>query len=147
VFICTGYVNQHVMAIDPSGRGDITKTHVKWTLKKHAPNTPTPLAIGNELYIISDQGTMSCLDAKTGTVHWAERLKGKAFSSSPIAADGKIYITSEDGIGSVIAADKTKLDVLHLNDMKEKTFATFVPANGALYLRTESTLFKFVEKK
>jgi outer membrane protein assembly factor BamB len=90
---------------------------------------------------------MSCYDAKTGKVHWAERLRGKAFSASPIYSDGKIYITSEDGIGQVIAADKTKLEILQINDMKEKTFATLVPDNGALYLRTESALFKFVDKK
>jgi outer membrane protein assembly factor BamB len=147
VFICTGYVTQHVMAIDPSGTGDVTSTHVKWTSRKFAPNTPTPLLVGTELYTISDQGTMSCYDAKTGKVHWAERLRGKAFSASPIYSDGKIYITSEDGIGQVIAADKTKLEILQINDMKEKTFATLVPDNGALYLRTESALFKFVDKK
>jgi len=147
LFICTGYVTQHLMAIDPEGSGDITKTNVKWVARKFVPNTPTPLIVGEELYTIADQGTMSCLDAKTGKVHWAERLKGKAFSASPILSDGKIYITSEDGIGSVIAADKTKLDVIQTNDMKEKTFASIVPANGAIYLRTETTLFKFADKK
>jgi len=146
VVVCTGYVNQHVIAIDPEGTGDISKTNIKWMYKKFAPNTPTPLVVGHDLYTISDQGTMSCLEAKTGEVRWSERLRGRAYSASPILADGKIYVTSEDGIGLVIAADPQKLDVVAENAMKEKTFATFVPAAGALYLRTESTLYKFEQK-
>jgi outer membrane protein assembly factor BamB len=146
VFVATGYVNQHMIAIDPSGTGDLTDK-VAWKTSKFAPNTPTPLAVGDELYMLSDQGTLSCLDAKTGTVHWSERIKGGAFSSSPILADGLIYITSESGVGQVVKANKAKLEVVSESDMKEKTFASFVPSGGALYLRTETALFKFESKK
>lgn len=146
VFISTGYVNQHLIAIKPEGTGDITK-NVVWSMAKNAPNTPTPLLVGDELYVLADNGILSCVDAKTGKVHWFERLKGKGFSSSPILANGNVFVTSEDGVGTVFAANKSKYDEVSTSDMKEKTFATFLPDAGALYLRTESKLFKFVEKK
>ena len=142
VFISSGYVNQHLLAIKPEGTGEIA-----WSTNKFAPNTPTPLIVGDELYMVSDGGIMSCLDAKTGTSHWTGRVKGGAFSSSPILANGKIYLTSETGVGSVINPNKKELEVVGESEMKEKTFATILPANGALYLRTETALFKFEEKK
>lgn len=147
VVISTGYMTQHLIAVDPGGSGDVTDSHVKWTYKKHAPNTPTPLAVGDELYSVSDAGVMSCLDAKTGKVHWEEKLKGRGFSSSPVLINGKIYVTSEDGVGSVVTPNKKELDVEDGGEMREKTFATFVPADGALYLRTETKLYKFTVKK
>lgn len=147
VIISTGYTNQHLIAVDPSGKGDVTATHIKWQYKKHAPNTPTPLVVGDELYSVSDSGVMSCLDAKSGKVHWEEKLKGKGFSASPVLMNDKIYISSEDGKGSVVTPSTSGLDVEDGGDMKEKTFATFVPSDGALYLRTETKLFKFVAKK
>ena len=147
VVISSGYINQHLVAIDPSGSGDVTGSHIKWTYRKHAPNTPTPLIVGDELYSVSDSGVMVCLDVKTGKVYWEERLKGDGHSSSPILVNKNIYVTSENGTGLVIEPSKTELKILHENTMKEKTFATIVPADGALYLRTESAIFKFAEKK
>ena len=88
-----------------------------------------------------------CLDVKTGKVYWEERLKGDGHSSSPILVNKNIYVTSENGTGLVIEPSKTELKILHENTMKERTFATIVPADGALYLRTESAIFKFAEKK
>lgn len=146
LYVCTGYMNQHLVAFPPDGTGDITDK-VVWKTPKHAPNTPTPLLIGTELYSIADDGFFTCYDAKTGTVHWCERLAGKAYSASPIAAGGKIYVTSEEGVGQVIAADKKEFNVLGKFDLKEKTFATFVPVDGAIYVRTETQLYKFVGKK
>jgi len=147
VVISSGYVNQHLVAIDPTGSGDVTATHIKWTYRKNAPNTPTPLVVGNELYSISDSGVMVCLEMKTGKVYWEERLKGGGYSSSPVLVNGKIHCTSENGTGTVIEPSKTELKIIQENSMKERTFATIVPDDGALYIRTESQLFKFREKK
>lgn len=142
VYICTGYVNQHLIAFKPEGTGDITR-NIVWQTKRNAANTPTPLIVGDELYMIADNGFMTCFDAKTGKVHWSERLAGNAYSASPIYADGNIYITSEAGVGQVIAAGKNFREVAGPFDLQEKTFATFVPSDGALYIRTESQLYKF----
>ena len=146
VIFTTGYDSPRMLAVKPSGTGDITG-NIAWQMAKGAPNTPTPIIVGDELYMLSDQGMLSCLDAKTGAVHWSERIKGGAFSSSPICADGLLYFTSETGVGQVVKPDKAKLDVVGESDMKAKTYATPLPADGALYLRTESALFKFAAAK
>src|SRR5262249_3128497 len=90
VFIGNGYEAPTVMAIRPDGRGDVTDTHVAWTIRKNAPHTPSLLLMGDELYMVSDHGTASCVDAKTGKVHWQEQLE-RHYSASPLAAGGKIY--------------------------------------------------------
>jgi outer membrane protein assembly factor BamB len=141
VFVCTGYVTAHLIAIDPAGTGDLTK-NVKWQARRNAANTPTPLVVGEELYMLSDQGFLTCYDAKTGQVHWSERVAGRAYSASPIYADGKLYLTSEDGVGQVVAAGK-QFKEISKSEMKEKTFATFAAVDGALYVRTETTLYRF----
>jgi len=130
-----------VNAIKLGGSGDITATHTAWTLARGAPNTPSPLLVGDELYLISDRGQFSCVDAKTGTVVWDDKLKGN-YSASPIYANGNIYLTSEEGKGTLIKAGRKK-DVLGEFDLKEKTFASFAAADGALYVRTETQLYKF----
>jgi len=144
LFISTGYVNQHILAFPPTGSGDLTDKIV-WQTNRNVPNTPTPMVVGDELYLISDQGMFSCLDAKTGKVHFAERLAGRGYSASPILFDGKLFITSEDGIGQVMAVGK-EFKQLARNDLNERTFATFVPVDGALFVRTESSLYRFEGK-
>src|SRR5438132_4236385 len=106
LFISTAFDNPEVMAIRPEGQGDITDTHVAWTLTKGAPKTPSMLLVGDELYFVSDGGIASCVDAKTGQVHWAERVGGN-YSASPLLADGRIYLQNDEGIGVVLAPRKT----------------------------------------
>ena len=145
VYVCTGYTNQHLIAFPPDGTGDITD-QIVWQTRRDVANTPTPILVGDELYMLSDRAVLTCLDAKTGNVHWSERLAGNAYSASPIYADGRLYVTSEQGIGQIIAAGTTFKELAGPFDLDEKTFATFVPADGALYLRTESQLYKFASK-
>jgi outer membrane protein assembly factor BamB len=146
VFLQTGYTTQHLMAVDPTGTGDVTGK-ITWKTRKDAPNTPTPLAVGTELYSVSDSGVMTCYDAKTGKVHWSERLAGKGYSSSPVLINDCVYITAEDGVGQVIKAQTGGFEEVAKSRMNEKTFATFVPSEGHLYLRTETQLFRFDAKR
>src|SRR5262249_14077340 len=76
VFVNTGYESPTFLAIRPDGEGDITQRHVVWRTRQNAPHTPSPLLVGDELYLVSDDGVASCLNAKTGKVHWKERLGG-----------------------------------------------------------------------
>jgi outer membrane protein assembly factor BamB len=122
----------------------VTTTNAAWTLDKGAPHTASPLLVGDELYVVSDRGQFSCVDAKKGTVIWDDKFRGN-YSASPIDAGGNIYLTSEEGKGTLIKAGRKK-DVLGEFDMKEKTFASFAAADGALYVRTESRLFKFARR-
>jgi outer membrane protein assembly factor BamB len=144
VFLSTGYDRPEVRAIKLGGQGDVTRENGVWVEKKGGPNTPSMILDGNELYMVSDAGLMTCLDAKTGQQIWQERLKGQ-YSASPILADGKIYLTSETGQGTVVEASR-KFNKLTESDLGEKTFASFAAAGGALYVRTESQLYKFVAR-
>lgn len=141
VFFSTSFDSPKVSAIKLGGSGDVTATHTAWTLARGAPNTPSPLLVGDELYLVSDRGQFSCVDAKTGTVVWDDKLKGN-YSASPICANGNIYLTSEEGKGTLVKAGRKK-DILGEFDLKEKTFASFAAADGALYVRTETQLYKF----
>jgi outer membrane protein assembly factor BamB len=145
VYVGTGYDRPTLIAIRPDGKGDVTETHVAWRMTRNAPHTPSPLLVGDELYVVSDRnGIASCLDAKTGNVHWAERLGGD-FSASPLWADGKIYFQNEAGVGFVVKAG-TKYELLAKNDMKERTLASYAAADGALFLRTEKHLYRIGER-
>ncbi len=144
VFISTSYNNPVVMAIKVDGTGDVTKSHVVWSTKKGGPHTPSLLLVGAELYMVSDGGLASCLDARTGKVHWSERVDG-AYSASPFYADGKIYLQSEQGVTTVLRAGTT-YEVLATSKLGEKTFACYAVADGAIYLRTESKLYRIQAK-
>lgn len=140
LFIATGFDQPTVIAVRPDGKGDVTDTHVAWTLKKGAPNTPSLLLVGEELYMVSDGGIASCVDAKTGRVHWQERIGGN-YSASPIHAGGRIYFQNEEGAGVVLKAGRT-FEKLASNDLGERTLASYAASENALFIRTDKHLFK-----
>ena len=146
LFFGTGYDRPVVYAIRSGGtaRGDLTDTHVAWTLTKGAPNTPSLLLVGDELYFVSDAGIASCVDAKTGTVHWSERLGGN-FSASPIHADGKLWFQNEEGVGYVVKPGKT-FELLAKNDLGQRTLASYAVTDGALFIRGATDLFRIQAK-
>jgi len=139
LFLSTGYDRPQLLALRTGGAGDVTDSHVAWTLAKGAPHTPSPLLVGDELYVVSDLGIAHCLDARTGKVHWQERLEG-SYSTSPLHANGKIYFQTEDGVTYVVRAGK-KFELLAENRLGEQTLASFAAADGAMYLRTEGNLY------
>ncbi len=141
VFLSTGFDAPKMMAIRPDGTGDVTDTHVAWTSNKNAPNSPSPLLLGDELYTVSDAGILTCRDAKTGAEHWHERIGGH-YSASPIAADGKLYFLSEEGVGVVVRADRDKFRLVAKNPMNEKTLASYGVLDGDLLIRTETSLYR-----
>jgi outer membrane protein assembly factor BamB len=139
IFLSTGYDSPVLLAVKLDGSHEIA-----WSQKKGAPHTPSLLLVGDELYSLSDRGLLTCLDAVSGKVHWSERVPG-AYSASAICANGKIYITNETGGGMVVVAG-AEFKELARSDLKEKTFATFVPVAGALFVRTETQLYRFQKK-
>ena len=144
VYICTGYNSPTLVAIKPDGKGDVTKTHVAFTVKKNVPHNPSVLVVGDAIYMVSDAGVLSCLDAKTGVERWNERVE-KAYSSSPMYANGLIYILSEDGTTTVFKPGDT-YDEVAKNKLNEKTQASYGVDGSALLLRTEKALYR-IEKK
>jgi outer membrane protein assembly factor BamB len=141
VYVCSGFGSQRIWAISPDGKGDVTKTHLKWQRVRSVPLNASPLIAGEELYTVSDEGIASCLDAKSGEEKWQKRLEGH-FSASPLYAAGKIYFTSEDGETFVIEAGKKEGEILGRCPLGERTLASFAVSGGAIFIRTEKGLWR-----
>jgi outer membrane protein assembly factor BamB len=140
IFLSNSTDSPHLMAIRPDGKGDVTSTHVAWTQTKAVPLTSSPLLAGDELYMISDAGVATCMDPKTGQVHWRERIGGN-HSASPLYADGKVYFQNEEGVGTIIKAGK-KFEVITRNRIGERVLASYAVADGALFIRAEKHIYR-----
>jgi outer membrane protein assembly factor BamB len=140
IYITTGFFDVEVLAVRPDGRGDVTRSNIVWRLDRGAPYTPSPIVVGNELYVVSDLGVATCVDARTGRIHWQQRLNGN-FSASPIFADGRIYFLSEEGVATVIAPG-TSYRQLARNELNDTTYASIAVSDGALFIRGASHLYK-----
>ncbi|MEO1996022.1 MAG: PQQ-binding-like beta-propeller repeat protein [Planctomycetaceae bacterium] len=143
IFISTGYDRPTLLAIKSDGQGDVTDTHVDWQTQRGAPLTPSMLVVGQELYLVSDRGVASCLDAQSGQVHWTKRLGGN-YSASPLFADDKIYFQSEAGQTTVIRPGTTYQELAR-NEIPGRTLASFGVSGNALLLRTDTHLLKIQE--
>lgn len=144
VFVSSGYNNPVLYAIKPDGEGDVTTTHVAWKMEKGAPLNPSPLAVGERLYVVNDGGVLSCLDSKTGKELWKSRVPGN-YSASFVYAEGRIYIQNETGITTVFAPGD-KFEKLATNELEGRTLATLSPSDGAIYLRTDTHLYRIEQK-
>jgi outer membrane protein assembly factor BamB len=140
VYIATGFQEPSLIAVRPDGTRDVTRTHVAWTLRRSAPHTPSPLAVGDELYVVSDIGIATCLDGRTGETLWRERLGGN-YSASPVFADGRIYFLSEEGVATVLAPGKT-FEKLATNTLDGATLASMAVADRSIFIRTDSALYR-----
>jgi len=127
-------------ALRPGGKGDVSKSHLVWQ-NPNGPDVPTPVTDGKYLYITNDRGIVWCLDAKTGAeVYGGKRIKAAIYSSSPVLADGKLYVTNEDGLVTVVKAGP-QFEVLAENDMKDYTLSSPAVSDGQLFIRTAGYLY------
>jgi outer membrane protein assembly factor BamB len=127
-------------AFKAGGRGDITETHRLWTFQ-NGPDVPTPVTDGKYFYVADDRGVMHCLNAKTGEKIWGpQRIKSGTYSSSPILADGKLYVTSEDGLTTVLQAGP-EFKVLAENSLDDYTLSTPAISDGQIFIRTAQNLY------
>lgn len=132
-----------VTGIKLGGSGDVTKSHVVWTKQGAGTDVPTPVANGQRAYVCTDKGELTCLDVQTGKVLWSGQTEKNrfAFSASPILADGKVYLTREDGKVFVIA-DGSEFKVLAGNELDGETcVATPVFIDGQILIRTLNHLY------
>jgi outer membrane protein assembly factor BamB len=133
--------NRPMLALRPGGTGDVTTSHKAWSFD-FGPDVPTPISDGKLLYVVRDNGVVHALAVKTGAVVWGpERLKTGAYSASPVLADGKLYVTSEnEGLTTVFAAGP-KLEVLAENALDDYCLASPAVSNGQIFIRTDKFLW------
>lgn len=133
-----------LMAIKLGGSGDMTTTALKWKYLRPVPQVPSTVLYQGVLYMVNDSGILISFDPATGNVIKQGRLKGAIdkYFASPIGADGKIWLVSQDGTVSVITA-RGDWEVLQVNALDDEVFATPVPADGELFIRTRSALYNF----
>ena len=139
-FVSSGYDTPVFYALPLDGTGELGDDRVAWKTSKGVPRNASPLLVGDELYMVSDNGVISCLDARSGAVHWQERLGGDC-TASPLHADGRIYITDENGVTKVIAPGKT-FQELATNELPGRTLASLATADGAIFLRTDTAIYR-----
>jgi outer membrane protein assembly factor BamB len=140
VYISTCFTSPTMLAVRYGGRGELSDSHIVWRNDRQAPKMPSPLLIGNELYLVSDQGVATCLDARTGEEHWAKRLGGN-FSASPLYADGRIYFCNRDGATLVIAPGR-EFKLLAENHLEGGFYASPAVVERSLVLRTDQALYR-----
>jgi outer membrane protein assembly factor BamB len=146
-----GYLKRgknRLVAVKSGGTGDITTSHIAWEKTKGLPYVPSPLLYRGTLFIIKDGGLASCFEAATGAaLYEQQRLEIPGpFYASPVAADGRIYLVNLDGKAATLAAGP-KPEVLWRADFHERISATPAIVDDTLYVRTETKLFAFKERK
>lgn len=131
------------LAIRPGGSGDVTETHIAWQTPRGSPFIPSPLVYGDYLYLVNDMTSVAtCLEARTGKPVWQGRLgvaTREGFSASPLAVDGKVFITNDEGETFVLAAGP-EFNLLRVNRLNEQTLATPALVDGKWYFRTAGHL-------
>jgi len=139
LIFATSGKNGPVLAVRPGGSGDVTRTHVAWRHSSGGPYVCSPVLYRHHLYVVTEQGILSCFEARTGQRRYRERLAGK-FTGSPVAGDGKVYLTNEDGTTFVVKAG-ARIEVLARNSMKEYCLTSPGLVDGQILLRTEKHLY------
>jgi outer membrane protein assembly factor BamB len=155
IFVTSGYRPvQPIYAIRPGATGDISlkdgkdsSDFIAWSKQRGGPYMPTPIVYGELLYTLSNNGVVTAYNAKTGERVYQQRLadRGGAFTASPVAADGKLYMASEDGEVFVVRAG-AKHELLSVNPMGEVMMATPAVSDGVVYIRGVEHLFAVAEK-
>ena len=131
------------LAIKPGGSGDVTRTHLAWESPRGSPFVPSPILYGEQLYMVNDMASIvTSLAAQSGKVLWQGRLgvaQREGFSSSPVAVDGKVFFTNDEGETFVLRAGAT-FEILHVNRIGEATLASPALVDGRWYIRTNRNL-------
>jgi outer membrane protein assembly factor BamB len=137
--ITGGFPTLHILGIRPDGQGNVTSTHVLWHERKSPAYVPSPIAAGKHFFLVSDEGTASCLEAKTGTRMWQERL-GRHHRPSPVSAGGNLYFLDDDGQTFVVKADP-KFELVAKNALGEGCFASPAISRGQIFIRGLKNLY------
>lgn len=130
-----------LLGVRPDGTGDVTDTHVVWSWTRQTPTRPSQLVIGDHLYMVNDQGIVTCLDVRTGAPAWTHRMGGR-HSASPIHAGGRIWLFDEDGVSRVIEANPDQFRLVAENPLDAGCMASPAVRDKALIVRTKTHLYR-----
>ena len=147
LFYVVGSIRQDhfcVYAVRP-GDGQLKPDEIVWKYSKSVPHVPSPILVGREIYFVHDGGVATCLDALTGQPLWQERLGGN-HDASPIEIRNRLYFLNREGKATVLTAGR-KFDVLATNQLEGTFKASPAVADGALFLRNESHLYRIESTK
>jgi outer membrane protein assembly factor BamB len=140
VFVCTGYNRPSLLAIDPTGTGDVTTTHLKWKSDANVPHTPSLLASGGKIFMVSDKGIASGVESATGKEIWKERIGGN-FSASPLLVGDRMYMLSEEGDATILQIGDTPTE-LAKNKLTERCLASPAIVGNDLLIRSANALYR-----
>jgi len=140
VYVATGFQQPTLLAVRADGTGDVTQSHIAWTMTRAAPLTPSPILVGEELYTVSDIGIANCVDAKTGDILWQQRLGGN-YSASPVFADGRIYFLSEEGVTTVVEPGRA-FRQLATSALDGFTLASMAVSEESFFIRSHTHLYR-----
>ncbi len=145
VFFNTGIQrpSPELWAVRPTGSGNVTESHLVWKILEHVPNESSPIIRNGLIYMVSDQGKLSCIDAKTGQLIWEEKLKGQ-FGASPVYAASRIYFSNKKGETTVISEGK-EFSVLSSNVLNEGFLASPAIKGNSFIMRTKTHLYRIRE--
>ncbi|MFN7924702.1 MAG: PQQ-binding-like beta-propeller repeat protein [Bryobacteraceae bacterium] len=137
-----------LLAVKPEGRGDLTGKAALWQFQRNIPDVPSPVLYQGTLYMVQNGGILTALDPATGATRKQGRLTGALgdYYASPVAADGKIFASNQEGKIAVVKA-ANEWEVLTVNDMGEDCFATPAIVDGDIYVRTSKSLYRFGGKR
>ncbi len=140
VYCCTGYWTPALLAVRPDGHGDVTESHVEFTVRRSVPHSPSPLLVKDRLLMVNDLGVLTCLDASRGTEIWRQRLSG-SFSASPTLADDKIFLLNESGAIYIVAPGEP-YQLIATNYLDGRTLASPAFVGHAIFLRTDTHVYR-----
>ncbi len=139
LFMTCGYPDRHMLAIDPTGTGNVTETHIRWRTKKHCAYVPSPAALNGHFYVVADSGRASAFDAETGERLWLEKL-GREHSASLITANGRVHFLANSGTMTVVESGR-EFNVYAKNELGEETRASPAIAQGQWFIRGVEHLY------
>jgi outer membrane protein assembly factor BamB len=140
VFVCTGYMAPKLLAIDPTGTGDVTETHVRWKYATGVPNTPSLVPVDNQIVMVSDGGVASGVDVVSGKQIWKKRLGGN-YSASPLAIGDQVYFQSESGEAVVMRIGEEATETGRAQ-LPGRIFASYAMVDRDWIIRTERGLYR-----
>ena len=140
VYLTTGFYGPLLLAIRPDGEGDVTATHIAWQVNRGVPLISSPLLDGERIYIVSDNGIASCINALDGRELWRQRLRG-TYAASPVLADGRVYFLNETGETTIVQSADQYVEAAS-NRVNGNTLASLAFADGAMFLRSDTALYR-----